>query len=235
MTEGGSKTRSEKRFLVDTLSHLMIGGLLIYIIPYYRMTSDICRVLCDNFSDITVWKFCGSEFEKFKQAVILGVRQKRQDGSGQVQALASLALEPDKLPELFSLSENRYALPAETRKVELFKGAEFNVAELAEQLKKSNSFSKLFEKSKLDSAMKRPLLPLNIGQVGLIGGSGLINGLVECDTPHIIKGRIVKENHIRQEENLNSRGESMSTTVYETRSNKMIFNILSPEGFRSLS
>jgi hypothetical protein len=87
----------------------------------------------------------------------------------------------------------------------------------------------------LDSRYKRPLLPLNIGQVGLIGGSGLINGLVECETPHIIKGRIVKEKIVNKEENRNSKGELMSTTVFETHSNKMIFNLLTPQGFVSLS
>jgi hypothetical protein len=133
------------------------------------------------------------------------------------------------------LPDSRYSLPAMSKKVDIFKGAEFNVVELAEQLKKSTSFSRLFEKNKLDGATKRPLLPLNLGQVGLIGGSGLINGLVECDTPHIIKGRIVKENNIRAEENENNRGEVVSTTIFETRSNKMIFNILTPDGFRSLS
>lgn len=69
----------------------------------------------------------------------------------------------------------------------------------------------------------------------MIGGSGLINGLVECDTPHIIKGRIVKENAVNREENLNNKGELTSTTVVETRSNKMIFNLLTPQGFLSLS
>lgn len=148
---------------------------------------------------------------------------------------ASLALEPQSIPDITELPENRYSLPAIEKKVELFKGAEFNVAELAEQLSRSASFSRLFEKNKLDSNVKRPLLPLNLGQVGLIGGSGLINGLVECDTPHIIKGRIVKENNVNREENMNSRGDLTSTTVYETRSNKMIFNLLTPQGFLSLS
>jgi hypothetical protein len=93
----------------------------------------------------------------------------------------------------------------------------------------------LFEKNKLDGSNKRPLLPLNLGQVGLIGGSGLINGLVECESPHIIKGRIVKENTVNTEENLNKKGDLVSTTVSETRSNKMIFNLLTPQGFISLS
>ena len=182
-----------------------------------------------------MWKFTGSEFQRFKQAAVLGIRRKRQDGSDLVTGLASLAFQPDQLPELTELPENRYTLPNIEKKVELFKGAEFNVAELAEQMKKSTSFSRMFEKNKLDCGEKRPLLPLNLGQVGLIGGSGLINGLVECDTPHIIKGRIIKETSVSREENLNNQGDLTSTTVHETRSNKMIFNLLTPQGFLSLS
>ena len=235
MTEGGNNTRSEKRFLVDSLCHLMIGGVLIYIIPHHRLTVDICRILCDNFDDITVWKFSGEEFKRYKQVAVMGVRCKRRDGTGMVAELAALAMEPDKLRELSDLPEGRYLLPATAKKITVFNGAEFNVHELAEQLNRSTSFSRLFEKNKLDSSHKRPLLPLNLGQVGLIGGSGLINGLVECDTPHIIKGRIVKENVVNSEENLNAKGMLTSTTVCETRSNKMIFNLLTPQGFISLS
>jgi len=235
MTEGGNNARSEKRFLIDSYSHLMYGGVIIYIIPYYRLTADICRVLCDNFDDISVWKFMDGEFQKYKQIAVMGVRCKRRDGSKMVQALASLGLKPDKLRMLSELTEGRYRLPETAVKVNLFKGAQFNAYEMAEQLKRSTSFSKLFEKSKLDSRYKRPLLPLSIGQVGLIGGSGLINGLVECDTPHIIKGRIIKEKIVSKEENLNSKGELKSTTVFETHSNKMIFNLLTPQGFISLS
>lgn len=235
LTEGGNNSRSEKRFLIDSISHLIYGGLLIYIIPYYRLTPDICRILCDNFEELTVWKFMGEEFKRFKQVAILGKRIKRRDGSELVSELAELTLKPDSIAEISELPSNHYSLPKIEKTVELFKGAEFNVAELAEQLGRSKSFSRLFEKSKLDSEIKRPLLPLNIGQVGLIGGSGLINGLVECDTPHIIKGRIVKENTINKEENMNSKGEIIGETVHETRSNKMIFNLLTPQGFLSLS
>lgn len=235
MTENGNNSRSEKRFLIDSVSHLVYGGVLIYIIPYYRLTPDIYRVLSDNFEDLTVWKFMGEEFKRFKQIAAIGKRIKRRDGSEFVTELTEYAVNLDKITVLSELPKNRYTLPKIEKNVDLFKGAEFNVAELSEQLGKSNSFSHLFEKSKLDSEIKRPLLPLNLGQVGLIGGSGLINGLVECDTPHIIKGRIVKENRVTKEENVNNKGEKISETVHETRSNKMIFNLLTPQGFLSLS
>lgn len=116
MTEGSRNTRNEKRFLIDTFSHIIYGGLLIYIIPYYRLTPDICRVLCDNFTELTVWKFVGNEFQKFKQIAIMGIRQKRQNGSALVSKLASLALYPDSISELSELPENRYILPKIAKK-----------------------------------------------------------------------------------------------------------------------
>lgn len=71
--------------------------------------------------------------------------------------------------------------------------------------------------------------------MGLIGGSGLINGLMECEYPHIIKGRIVKERHTVTEENRGPNNRLMSTEIRETIFNRMIFNILTPSGFRSLT
>ena len=235
MTEGGNNTRSERLFLVDSISNLMMGGLLIYIIPYYRLTADIARILCDNFSDISVWKFAGSEFKKFKQVAILGTRQKRMDASNITPELAALALCPESLSELSELPSCRYQLPAVSKEVALFKGALFNETELAEQLSGSKSFSRLIQRSGLDNATKRPLLPLSLGQIGLVGGSGLINGLVECETPHIIKGRIIKEKRARVEENTDGKGRTISSTLIETISNKLIFNILTPKGFISLT
>lgn len=128
-----------------------------------------------------------------------------------------------------------YELPAVSKKVETFRGAVFNEDELARQLANSTGFDRLFAKSRLDSEIKRPPLPLSIGQVGLIGGSGLINGLMECDYPHIVKGRIIKEKHTVTDENRGPHGRLISTEIRETISNRMIFNILTPSGFRSLT
>ena len=74
---------------------------------------------------------------------------------------------------------------------------------------------------------KRPLLPLNIGQVGLIGGSGLINGYVDCEEPHVIKGRVIKE--------VKRYRDTEQGTLTETRVNRMLFNILTPEGVKRLA
>lgn len=67
-----------------------------------------------------------------------------------------------------------------------------------------------------------PLLPLNLSQIGLVGASGLMNGLVDCEHPHVIKGRIVRE---KKQKNLPGDNENVIQTS-EVESNKMIFNIL---------
>jgi hypothetical protein len=227
--EGGGSSRSEKLFLVEGLKHLAIGGLLVFIIPYYRIAADIARILCDNFTDISVYRFMGKEFERYRQVAVFGVRRKRADGSDEAPALLDSVAVADKIPELSAIPDGRYALPTGPLSVSLFKGAVFNELELQRQLKASGSISKLMERSALDNREKRPLLPLNVGQIGLIAGSGMINGLAECDTPHIIKGRIIKQ-VVRTIDD-----DGPIATMTETHTNRMVFNLLTPNGFMSLT
>lgn len=225
--KGGTKARSEKRFLVEGIHHLMKDGVMVYIIPYYRLTYDICRILCDNFRDIAVYRFLDKEFSKFKQVAVLGIKKEKEDGSELAETFMEYAMLPEKIPMISTIETERYILPDTPKKVDHFKGAEFNLGELQRQLAKSKSINILFEKSRIDSIEKRPLLPLNIGQVGLIGGSGLINGYVDCENPHVIKGRVIKEVKRRENED--------EGTLTETRVNRMLFNILTPEGLKKLA
>ena len=235
INEGGGRSRHEKRFLIESLPTLMYGGLLVYVIPYYRLTPDICRVLVDNFDDLSVWRFTDSEFKKFKQVAVLGIRKRRDTQLQDTLWLEQFAVSPGSIPELTQIPEGRYALPAQPMEVQTFKGELFNQKELEQQLRKSNSFTQMMSRSELDNGVKRPLLPLSISQIGLIGGSGMINGLIECDTPHIIKGRIVKVVRTESEEKFSARGKHMGSEVTETISNKMIFNVLTPNGFKALT
>lgn len=228
-TKNGSR-RLEKAFLSDSLLHLMMNGLMIYIIPYYRLSSDVCQVLSSNLTGIAVYRFLDREFQKFHQIAILGYRCERNDNPKQAAVLAECAFFPEKLPLLSELPEKSVILPECEKKVDVFKGAEFNTIELAEQLRRSSSVDKLFSCRVLDSRERRPLLPLNLSQIGLVGASGLINGLVECETPHVIKGRIIK-----QKKSQVTQVAKNVTEVSEVTSNKLIFNILTPDGFQSLT
>lgn len=235
INEGGGRSRHEKRFLIESLPILMYGGLLVYVIPYYRLTPDICRILVDNFDDLSVWRFTDSEFKKFKQVAVLGIRKRRDTELQDTLWLEQFAVSPGSIPGLTQIPEGHYALPAQPVEVNTFKGERFNQKELEQQLRKSNSFTQMMSRSELDNGVKRPLLPLSISQIGLIGGSGMINGLIECETPHIIKGRIVKVVRTESEEKFSAQGKHMGSELTETISNKMIFNVLTPNGFKALT
>lgn len=228
-SENGTR-RLEKSFLADSMRLLQVGGIMIYIIPYYRATPDVCRVICENFTDLRVHKFIGKEFERFRQVAIIGRRIERREAEKMAKKLSEYMLDADKIPPITDLPKNCYEMPAAIKKVELFKGAVFNVSELSEQLKKSPSTQRLFEDRTLDNRKLSPLLPLNLSQVGLVGASGMMNGLVECDTPHIIKGRIVKEKKTK----IGVEDDKGKTAIREITSNRLIFNVLTPTGLKLL-
>ncbi len=229
------RARHEKQFLAGGIPNLMYGGLLVYVIPYYRLTPDICRILCDNFEELSVWRFTDNEFQKFKQIAVLGIRKHRDASTPSTAWLENYAVAPESIPLLSELPESRYAIPGTPSEVKTFRGEKFDQKELERQMRRSSSFAQMLAHSELDDGTKRPPLPLSIGQIGLVGGSGMINGLIECDTPHIIKGRIVKAVRTETEEKFNYKGSHIGSEITETITNKMIFNVLMPDGFKSLA
>ena len=235
LNESGGRARHEKRFLIESLGCLALGGLLVYVIPYYRLTPDICRVLVDDFENLGLWRFTDAEFKKFKQVAVMGVRKARDVEPQDTQWLEWFAAHPGSIPSLAELPEDRYVLPAKPLAVRTFRGENFNAKELERQLVRSDSFQRMMSHSELDSGVKRPPLPLSISQIGLIGGSGMINGLIQCDTPHVIKGRIVKVVRNETEERFSPDGKYLGAELRETITNKMIFNILTPNGFKALT
>ena len=151
LSEQGGRSRDEKRFLLESLPLLAYGGLMVYIVPYYRMTEDICQIFCDNFEQVSVHRFLDGEFKKFKQVAVMGLRRQRVDSGDDAETLCEAASHPDRLPTLDLLEAGRYALPARPLHVETFRGAEFNEDELARQLKASAGFRSEEHTSELQS------------------------------------------------------------------------------------
>ena len=99
LSENGGRSRDEKRFLIESIPLLMMGGLLIYIVPYYRLTADLCGIICDNFEQVRIHRFLDREFKQFKQVVITGVRRRRTEAEQDAEALCSAAERPETLPK----------------------------------------------------------------------------------------------------------------------------------------
>ena len=224
--DGGSK-RMERAFLADTLPLLMKGGLLIYIIPYHRANESVCRILSSYYKNLSVYRFRDSEFKKYKQIVFFGIRTERRTADKTAARIEQLCLQPDKIPLIDTIPAGLYSLPEKETEISHFRGSVFDVEALAEQLKSSDSLDILFESSRLENRTRNPLLPLNLSQIGLVGASGLMNGLVDCEHPHVIKGRIVRE---KKQKNIPTDREGV-TQISEVESNKIIFNILTADRY----
>lgn len=232
LNEYGFRQRMERYFLSQTLPLLIKGGLFIYIIPYYRATREVCTALCNALDNIRVYRFLDAEFKKFRQVVFLGTNNARKDEKTVVQEtdrLFQLMLRPGHIPLITELPEKSYSIPDIALAVKRFHGSVINQAEINKLLKASDSITHLFDHCTLETRKQQPLLPLRIGHIGLIGGSGLMNGLIECETPHVIKGKVVKTSRTEITETLKE------TTVKTVTSNKMIFHVLTPDGLKTLS
>lgn len=145
--------------------------------------------------------------------------------------IEDLCLTPEKIPLIDAIPEGLYSMPEKESEVPYFRGSVFDTEELAEQFKSSDSLNILFEQSQLEIRVRKPLLPLNLSQIGLVGASGLMNGLVDCKHPHVIKGKIVRQK--KTSETVNP--ERDCSELREVESNKMIFNILTPDSYISVS
>lgn len=68
----GLRGRDEKRFLVEAFQALVMGGLMIYIVPYYRMTEDVCQIFTDNFRIYLFIAFWTANLENSNKSPSLG-------------------------------------------------------------------------------------------------------------------------------------------------------------------
>lgn len=225
------RRRMERAFLADTLPLIMKGGLLVYIIPSHRATESVCGFLATYFKNISLYRFRDSEYKKYKQVVFFGIRADKHDGGKTAKKIEELSLNPEKIPLIDTIPEGLYSLPEKESEVPYFRGSVFDTEELAEQLKSSDSLQVLFDGKSLENRVRKPLLPLNLSQIGLVGASGLMNGLVDCEHPHVIKGKIVRQK--KTSETVNR--ERDCSELREVESNKMVFNILTPDSYISVS
>ena len=168
---------------------------------------------------------------------MLGCRIPRKDGSRLAPAFLSRVEILEQIPTLDELPPESYALPPATAKVQIFYGSVFNEVELARQLESSALCKKLYrEENVLDRMDKQPLLPLKVGQVGLIAGSGMVNGYAGGEAPHVIKGYMQPEETITVT-SAPQQDPNASQMIYQhnKKSNHLRINILTPHGIKSLS
>ena len=181
----GEGKRTEYQFLRDTTKWLQPGGLLVYIVPQYRVDARMAGFLATAYDSIHAYRFPDPEYAQFRQAVIFGIA-KKEPSRGEKTALALIQQCRDSLPVLpegFD-DETKYRLP-ESSEVEgkgfYFRGTEINPNEalaeaIAEGAWKTPEWQEWLT-PKTDLAAFRPLMPLKKGHLAMLIAAGLMQNL----------------------------------------------------------
>ncbi len=182
--------------LRDNIKYLRLGGILFYTIPYTRLTYEIMLLLAKNFININVIKTSTNDL--FNNITIIAQRQPVKEYEESYARLKSI-----KYEDITNSIDYVYTLPTNHIEITLFKGGILSENEVNKYINSTNLYNDFFKeitKEKTNTDVQ-PLLPFNIGQIGLILTSGRLDGIVEepGNRFHVIKGRTVKRvEHINQ-------------------------------------
>lgn len=217
---GNLLEKEEKSTLRNTIKYLRDDGILICNIPLTRITRDMAVIFSKILKDVQILKREDDDIYVY----IIGKKEIQNEPREDVYK---------KLINAEVNVENtinyKYDLPSGgILQPDFFRGSMLDEDELLNLVNNSglkNSFWKNQEIKEKDDSI-RPLLPFNMGQIGLVLTSGCLDGTVE-EYPgqyHAIKGMVTK---IRNVEN---NRENQNETSIETISNKVQINLLTPNG-----
>ena len=181
----------ERDYLYKSINYLRSGGLMVYVIPITHLYREICQHLAKNLTEIEI----------------------RLDGT--------LILNRDN--EKYSMSNALPAahIPAAALPVKMFRGSRLDEEEFHTMFEHSNAtamFLKDQNVEKLSENTKTPLLPFNVGQLGLILTSGCLDGVIDEGNgySHVVKGRVIKKKE-SQVEVTEERGQVDMTEITSNR------------------
>ena len=175
--------------LRDNYRYLRPNGVMIYTIPFSRFSYEIMLFWAKNFNDITIFK--PESDSKTCNITIMGRKLTNIDYEEIYAELKQI-----KYSDIGTEPACTYYLPEDTKEIELFRGGTIRASDMAKIISEDGLYDDFFKQINTHKLLTdtQPLLPFNIGQVGLILTSGKLDGIVEepGDRCHIIKGRTIK-------------------------------------------
>lgn len=194
--------RAEYRFLRDTGKWLQPRGILIYIIPQYRLDARMARHLATYYRELTAYRFPDPEYADFSQMVVFGIARQEPvfDESVALKLLQQCRGQLEILPEQ---TIERYEIPPPLETRFHFRGNQIDPDEaLNEALRvgvwHTHEWKQWLEPPQTFDALQ-PLMPLKKGHLAMLIAAGLLQNLVlEKETATfnrtslLIKGRTYK-------------------------------------------
>lgn len=227
-----SVVKKERTYIQDNLRYVRNGGIVIITLPYFRMHSDVCLMLSKQLENVDYYVYKENDIHIVN---IIGQKNPNKDGRQEVyDKLRGLYDISDTNKDTFSLEE-KLKLPNSFIPIDLFKGSQIDEDEIffiSENSGAYDEFIKSQEVEKLSETQKRPLLPFNIGQIGLVLTSGSLDGIIDegDGNYHLVKGRVSKK---VDRDRVVSDNKVEETEII---SNRVEINIMLPDGeFKTLT
>jgi hypothetical protein len=201
--DAGEGKRLEYTFLRETTKWLQPDGLLVYLVPQYRVDERMAGFLATSYRALRVYRFPDPEYKAFRQCVIFGIA-KTEPARDDATARALLQQCRGALPVLpeSPRDDERYTLPApppeSAQRPFYFRGNELNPDDaFAEALTRgvwaSNEWRDLLElRRDLDGF--RPLMPLKKGHLATLIAAGMMQNILleRAGERVLVKGRTYK-------------------------------------------
>jgi hypothetical protein len=223
-------SKKEKSFIHNTMKYVRPDGVVILILPYFRLYKDMCLAISKALDNIQIRRITAPSYNDKGLIAEIGTKSsKKLPDEDSFRAMRRL-YDPNNLVDLVSTNIDTIKLPNDFIKVEFFRGSVLDMDEMAHIINNSGAVDEFFEKQKVQKIsdnQKNPLLPFNIGQIGLVLTSGCLDGIVHEDENHchLIKGRVSKKSDV--DKDVNDEGHMERN---ETISNRVEINIFMPNG-----
>lgn len=220
------KQTAEQANFRKLTSNLNYDGIMIYTMLKYRLESTMCSFVAKNYKDVYV-------LENETRPCVVTIVAKRK--------VFNEVADENIYRKLREITQNNYKCDKEIDKefliegvqpeVKIFRGGILDENDIEEIVGETNLLNEFFTQYNNDhdastNNNKRPLLPFNLGQIGLVLTSGCLDGVIE-ELPgqyHVIKGDVTKETVTIEERT------KEGTQITETHLNKVNIKILTPDG-----
>lgn len=192
--------RLERTFLKKTVPFLSIGGVLIYVVPYYALDDEIRSYLARHFTQV---QFFMAPEQQFKQCVIFGVKTKAGHPRKEVLDLLAKGQAGELQHQVLSSQTwhaEPYVVPSAPEGQEFgFHAVRIDGEQLSDELTKWSSstlwpgFQTYFKQT--TGERRRPLRDMTRWHLALALAAGQVTGRIESKDGRIflIKGDTFKK------------------------------------------
>jgi hypothetical protein len=223
--------KKEKEMIHKAVNYVRTGGVVAIGLPYFRFYRDIVLFLSRNLSDIQIRRCDADSFSSTGLIYVVGIRKDDREIDEDGYTLMRHAFNYRNVPEASSNPLDEITLPNGVEEVKMFRGSVLDPEEIKRIYATSPCVTQFWRNQKVEKLSenaKNPLLPFNVGQLGLVLTSGCLDGVVDEGNGccHVIKGRVVKK--LDRTHDIDAA--SGQIEIVETTSNRVEINVFLPDG-----